>query len=394
MQSQDNTLIIPYVEIKKGSAFSYLISSDQDLRGTAILGGIRRKVPGKDRLRGYVASAVENSAQVRINRFPATAGSTANILNDLGVREGDLITIPGANIEDARIQAISLNTVVIDQLSTRTINDTPFSFKSSVTASFNFLPLSQLYSVSTSMAAVTGDRAIAVEGKILQLEENTTYKINRDYSTTETDGMPVGLSKYDRLIFGKNGQPVTVEITESVGSGLTIIPIADLSEDLPEGANARLSTSTMVLRSPLEPSDTSAQVNELYAPIGKDAYLTFVFKGDNGWQVAATVIASESALEGATEVQIERISDDDAEVPAGSIAYYGTAPFRSFYVVLDTRDTDAIEAGTYAADIAAIRPENVVSGNIAGVLQFPENRIAQFSEVVFVDTWVENTEGS
>lgn len=377
MQPQYDTVVIPRIEVQKGSAFSQLISAPKDLRGAALLGEIRRIVPGKAKLNGFVASVREESNQVRITRYPATASGAASILDQIGIVEGDRITIKGADIINAKVEAISQNFIVIDQTPSRTLSETPFSFRSPVVASFSFVPYSQLYSVVTNSTAQQNATAIAVNGNLLTFEENSTYLIFKEYTSVGVDGLPMPLNKHDRLVFRKNDRPVTVDLSAPALKESTSLQINDLSEILPSGSTAILNSSSMVLRAPIEPGDTTAQVFALDAPVGKDAFLNFAFRDENGWRSVGTVLVAESALENSLEVSIVPFTDPEMIIPEGSVAYCGTAPFRSFYAVLDGKETDLIDTGRYAADIIALRPGGGIS------------RVAQFTEIVFTDNWTD-----
>jgi hypothetical protein len=73
---------------------------------------------------------------------------------------------------------------------------------------------------------------------------------------------------------------------------------------------------------------------------------------------------SSSASINATSLSVSALKN---EVPANSIAWFGTIPFKSFYLAIDPSDTQFLESGDYGYDVVCRQSNGytirVIQGN-------------------------------
>jgi hypothetical protein len=157
----------------------------------------------------------------------------------------------------------------------------------------------------------------------------------------------------------------------------TTLNITPLQESLPQGCTAIIGGSTAILREHCQRKDREIKVRPLKIPIARNTVLNFGYKNESGWQSGGSVVVSESVLENSLTIPIFPYAGINP-IPTDSLAYFGNLPITSFYLVLDSSETEDLETGEdYGCDVMARGTDGATK------------KIIQIKKIKLLDTWTD-----
>ncbi|MBD2694442.1 hypothetical protein [Anabaena catenula] len=331
------------LELKKGESaqFAVAISDyDLDLRGCLVFTEIRRSSPGYTQIAGFTGSVSTSGNTITINQYPKTLDK-AQLLSQLPVRQGDLITLEGSGISGSKVVAVTDSQIIATGTATRTINEGRLLVRSLSLASFTAIPYSPVITVTATGTAVVGQETINVSG------------VSRD------------LASGSILIFNDSGTPKIARLTRLAVANDTIIYVSPLEVEITAASTADIGATTVITTAGAALEATSISIDSLGVPIPANSLLSFATRTADGWVYVGSAALTSSVLAGVTSLPVSALT---TAIPEDAIAWFGTLPFNSFYLAIDPTDTQFLESGDYGYDVVVRQSNNftlrVMQGNI------------------------------
>ena len=329
------------LELKKGESaqFAVTVSNyDLDLRGCLIFSEIRRTSPGYTLVNGFTGIVASGSSTITLKKYPSTDDKSA-ILDILPIRVNDLITLEGSGITASKVVAVTDSQIIASTTATRPISEGRLLIRSLSLASFTAVPYSPVFSVILQGSVSVGATQITVSGLINSIPSGTV------------------------LAFVDSGVVKLATTTVVANIGDTVINVASLAIAIGNGAIARIGAQAIIVSASASASATSISVSSLNVPIPLGTVLNFATRTTDGWQYTGSATLSASALSGATSISVNALSQG---MGAGAIAWFGTVPFKSFYLAVDPTDTYLLESGDYGYDVICRQPNGYTIRLIQG----------------------------
>lgn len=330
------------LELKKGESAQFAVTVanyDLDLRGCLIFSEIRRLSPGYNLIPQFTGIVTSGSSVIQIRRYPQI-DDKAYLLNTLPVRVGDLITLEGSGITGAKVIAITDTQIITGATATRSINEGRLLARSLSLASFTPIPYSPVFTLVLQNSPAINATQLIVSGLVASIPTGTTLAF--------VDGSTVKLA--------------TTSAYADIGT--TSISVSPLSSSISANAIAKVGVQVIISSTTALASATSISVNSLSVAIPSGTTLNFANKSLDGWQYIGSATLSSSASINTTSISVSALKN---EVPANSIAWFGTVPFKSFYLAIDPSDTQFLESGDYGYDVVCRQSNGytirVIQGN-------------------------------
>ncbi|MEH1786887.1 MAG: hypothetical protein V7L23_15240 [Nostoc sp.] len=374
ISGQYQTQKIDQLTIQKGVTFRHPISTSADLRGCLLFGEIRRSHPGRVLVENFSVSTTAGQTLIIVNA--SAQESDVEILQSLNVREGDIISIIGAGIKNSYVLAVSGRAIFIDQVATRSLQETRMSVKAPVLATFTFVPKSEIFRINLTATAQLQATSLVVNGTSIITSTGNSLVFSQ-YKALAVTRVPTSLKAGNTLVFNKNNLPFDVVLAADVVPGSITLSIEPTDNSLPQGAGAIVGSATLTTREEVRKGDRQIAVRPMKCPVPKDSFLNFGYKDESGWQRVGVAKVSASVLENSLFVPIYSYSQDQA-IPVNSIAYFGSSPISNFYAILEADETVDIETGdNYACDIISVSADGSV------------DKICQITNITFTDIWTD-----
>ena len=334
------------LELKKGESaqFSVAITDyDLDLRGCLIFTEIRRNSPGYTQIAGFTGSVSTSGNTITINQYPKTLDK-AQLLSQLPVRQGDLITLEGSGISGSKVIAVTDCQIIASSTASRTINEGRLLVRSLSLASFTAVPYLPVISVLLTGTAAAGVTSLNVANVSRTVPSGTT------------------------LVFNDGGTVKLATLTTELTANSTIAYVSALAATINSGASATVGAKTVITTTNAAISATSVSVTALSVPMPSGTVLSFATRTTDGWQYVGSATLTASVLAGATSLAVSALG---IAIPANAIAWFGTQPFNSFYLAIDPLDTQFLESGDYAFDVICRQSDGYTLRLIQGNCNFP-----------------------
>jgi hypothetical protein len=337
--------------VEKGQSVEplYITVTGEDFRDCLVFGEIRRASPGKQLVSGFTANTVANTSKVGITYFGDPSASKPAILQSLGIKAGDRITVEGSGVDKALVISVSSENININATSTVSVSNSRLFYYPGVEASF--------------LAAVSAE----------------TFTINADTSTVNNvisvSNLVKSFPQGSKLVFNAGATIKEVTLTEAVASGSATIKVNESTNDFSSSYVSHCGTFTLITTASASGTATSIATDPLFASIPSGHELHFGFRNDTGWRYAGKAVTTAPALKNATSISVNGIALESylSALPSGSIAWFSNFPFNRFYIALDPKDmTTLLASQDYGYDIMLFR-KGIVTLLGRGKIKFTDN---------------------
>ena len=331
------------LELKKGesSSFSVAVTDfDLDLRGCLIFTEIRRSSPGYTNISNFLGSVTLGEGLINIKQYSGNTNS-AEILDSLPIRVGDLITLEGSGIVGAKVISVTDSQILCSGTALRTVARGRLIARSLSLTSFTAIPYLPVINITLTATASSGATSMNVS--------NVTRTI------------PAGTT----LVFNDGGTAYLAVLTASLIAGDTIAYVSALAETINSGSSATVGAKTVIVSASSAINATSVSVSALSVSMPSGTRLNFATRTEDGWQYLGGATLTASALVGATTLAVSGLS---VAIPANAIAWFGTHTFNSFILAIDPADTQFLESGDYGYDVICRQSDGytirLIQGNV------------------------------
>lgn len=328
------------LELKKGesSIFSVTVTDfDPDLRGCLIFTEIRRSSPGYTNISNFLGSVTLGEGLININQYYGNTNS-AEILDSLPIRVGDLITLEGSGIVGAKVISVTDSQILCSGTALRTVARGRLIVRSLSLTSFTAIPY--LPNITISLTASIGATSINVA--------NVTRTIPKDTI----------------LVFNDGGIADPVTLTADLVPGSTIAYTSS-TVAIASGSTAIVGASTVIVTTNAAINATSVTTSALSVPMPANTALNFATRNADGWQYVGSAKLTAAVLAGATSIAVAALS---VAIPQNAIAWFGTHTFNSFILAIDPADTQFLESGDYGYDVICRQSDGytlrLIQGNV------------------------------
>ena len=331
------------LELKKGESASFSVAVtdfDLDLRGCLVFTEIRRSSPGYTSVSNFLGSVTLGEGLINIKQYHGNANS-AEILNSLPIRAGDLITLEGSGIVGAKVISVTDSQILCSGVAQRTVAQGRLIVRSLSLTSFTAIPYLPIVSITATGTATAGATSINVA--------NVTRTIPKD--TT--------------IIFNDGGVADPVTLTADLVAGSTIASVSALPVAIASGSTAIVGASTVIVAADAAANANSVAVSALSVPMPSGTVLNFATRNADGWQYVGSARLTAAVLAGATSIIVAALP---AAIPQNAIAWFGTHTFNSFILAIDPTDTQFLEPGDYGYDVICRQSDGytirLIQGNV------------------------------
>lgn len=331
------------LELKKGesSSFSVAVTDfDLDLRRCLIFTEIRRSSPGYTNISNFLGSVRLGEGLVSIKQYSGNTNS-AEILDSLPIRVGDLITLEGSGIIGAKVISVTDSQILCSGVAQRTVDRGRLIARSLSLTSFTAIPYLPNITLTLTASASIGATSINVA--------NVTRTIPKD--TT--------------IVFNDGGVADPVTLTADLVAGSTIAYVSALTVAIASGATAIVGATTVIVLANAATNATSVAVSALSAPMPANTVLNFATRNADGWQYVGSATLTAAVLAGATSITVAALP---VAIPQNAIAWFGTHTFNSFILAIDPADTQFLESGDYGYDVICRQSDGytirLIQGNV------------------------------
>jgi hypothetical protein len=328
------------LELKKGESASFSVAVadfDLDLRGCLIFTEIRRSSPGYTNISDFLGSVTLGEGLINIKQYSGNTNS-AEILDSLPIRVGDLITLEGSGIIGAKVISVTDSQILCSGTALRTVDRGRLIARSLSLTSFTAIPYLPVINITLTGTASSGATSINVANVARTIPAGTT------------------------IVFNDGGVAKPTALTADLMPGSTIAYTSP-TVAIASGATAIVGASTVIVTTNAAINATSIAVSALSVPM-PFGRLNFAARNADGWQYVGSATISP-VLAGATSITVAALS---AAIPAGAIAWFGTHTFNSFILAIDPADTQFLESGDYGYDVICRQADGytlrLIQGNV------------------------------
>jgi dihydroxyacetone kinase DhaKLM complex PTS-EIIA-like component DhaM len=270
------------LELKKGESAQFAVAVsdyDLDLRGCLIFTEIRRSSPGYTQIAGFTGSVSTSGNTITITQYPKTLDK-AQLLSQLPVRQGDLITLEGSGISGSKVIAVTDSQIVATGIATRSISEGRLLVRSLSLTSFTAVPYLPVISVLLTGTANSGATSMNVANVSRTIPAGTT------------------------LVFNDAGTARLATLTAELTANSTIAYVSALAATITSGAFATVGAKTVIASANAAISATSISATALSVPMPSGTALSFATRTTDGWQYVGSATLSASALASATTLAV------------------------------------------------------------------------------------------
>lgn len=331
------------LELKKGesSSFSVAVTDfDLDLRGCLIFTEIRRSSPGYTNISNFLGSVTLGEGLISIKQYSGNTNS-AEILDSLPIRVGDLITLEGSGIIGAKVISVTDSQILCSGVAQRTVARGRLIARSLSLTSFTAIPYLPVVSVTATGTATAGATSISVANVTRTIPELTT------------------------LVFNDGGVAKIATLTKELTPGSTIAYVSPLEATITATAFAKVGAQTIITSINGSLNATSVTISALSVPMPANTALNFATRNADGWQYVGSATLTATVLVGATSIAVAALS---VAIPQNAIAWFGTHRFNSFILAIDPADTQFLESGDYGYDVICRQADGytirIIQGNV------------------------------
>ena len=331
------------LELKKGESASFSVAVtdfDLDLRGCLIFTEIRRSSPGYTNISNFLGSVTLGDGLININQYHGNANS-AEILDSLPIRVGDLITLEGSGIVGAKVISVTDSQILCSGTALRTVARGRLIARSLSLTSFTAIPYLPNITLTLTGSAPIGATSINVANVTRTIPSGTT------------------------IVFNDGGTAKLATLTANLTPGSTSAYIYTLPVAITSGSTAIVGASTVIVSANAAANATSVAVSALSVPMPANTALNFATRNADGWQYVGSATLTAAVLAGATSITVAALP---VAIPQNAIAWFGAHPFNSFILAIDPADTQFLESGDYGYDVICRQSDGytirLIQGNI------------------------------